>query len=43
MFGIDRFPRSLRTSDACSGNPDADVIVNGVTKKRGIKKIEPYE
>ena len=26
-----------------SGNPDSDVEVNGVTKKRAIKKIELYE
>lgn len=26
-----------------SGDPDSDVVVNGVTKKRGIKNIELYE
>ena len=30
-------------TNAGSGDPDSDVMVNGVTKKRGIKNIELYE
>src|SRR6476646_2314796 len=30
-------------TNAQSGDPDGDVVVGGVTKKRGIKKIELYE